>query len=195
MKKCGIYGLKKYGFGGFNKIILEECSPTDEVLTEREDYWIKYYDSIKKGYNLREAGPRGKFSLESRKKMSVAQTGHKHSIETRNKMKGRKSSYENISKANQSNLGRIYTSEHRMNISNGKLKSKKKLTNEERERIKVGIHKAFVEGRYKKNKIPKIEIENIKYLYLSGTMNKRQLSIKYGVTAGSMSKFIKKNVI
>lgn len=42
--------LKVIGKDNFNFVILEECS-CDE-LDEREDYWIKFYNSVEEGYNL-----------------------------------------------------------------------------------------------------------------------------------------------
>jgi group I intron endonuclease len=38
-------------------------NPTKQILEEREDYWINYYDSINKGYNMQGA-VRGTFSNE-----------------------------------------------------------------------------------------------------------------------------------
>jgi len=46
-------------------------------------------------------------------------------------------------------------------------------------------------GKCKKNKIPFTEYENIKSLYLSGSMNKRKLAFKYGVTPASIAKILK----
>lgn len=46
--------IKKYGKDAFTFEILEECSL--QQLNERESYWIKYYDTIKNGYNCSEGG-------------------------------------------------------------------------------------------------------------------------------------------
>lgn len=46
--------FKKYGFENFSFEILEECKT--EELDEEEIYWIKYYDSYNKGYNLTGGG-------------------------------------------------------------------------------------------------------------------------------------------
>lgn len=48
--------IQKYGKDNFSLEILEECS--DELLDEREKYWIKYYDSFKNGYNVTAGGRR-----------------------------------------------------------------------------------------------------------------------------------------
>lgn len=42
--------LNKYGKDNFDFSIIEECPK--ELLDEREQYWIKYYDSYNNGYNL-----------------------------------------------------------------------------------------------------------------------------------------------
>jgi group I intron endonuclease len=64
-----------YGSKSFSFSIIEYC--TEEELTEREDYWIKYYDTLdrKYGYNLREAGSSGSFRPESIERMRKAQLG------------------------------------------------------------------------------------------------------------------------
>ena len=62
----------------------------------------------------------------------------------------------------------------------------------ERTRISEGVQKAVMEGRYHKNKVPKEEYETICKLYLSGTINKRQLAFKYGITPPSMQKLLQR---
>lgn len=47
--------IKKYGKGEFKKYILEECNLED--LNEREQYWIKYYNTfLGEGYNMDDGG-------------------------------------------------------------------------------------------------------------------------------------------
>lgn len=56
-EKSGIpldVAIKKYGKDAFTFEVIEEC-PLDK-LNERESYWIKYYDTIKNGYNCSEGG-------------------------------------------------------------------------------------------------------------------------------------------
>lgn len=62
----------KYGENCFVFSIIEECS--ENVLTEREQYWIDYYGGInsKHTYNFRQAGSRGQMSEETLRKMSEA---------------------------------------------------------------------------------------------------------------------------
>lgn len=46
--------LRKYGEENFVWTILENCD--DELLDEKEKYWISYYETYKKGYNATEGG-------------------------------------------------------------------------------------------------------------------------------------------
>lgn len=41
--------IRKYGLENFDFIIIEECN--NKILTEREIYWTKYYNSVNNGYN------------------------------------------------------------------------------------------------------------------------------------------------
>ena len=77
-------------------------------------------------------------------------------------------------------------------MSLGNLKCEKIFTEEERKNISGGVQKAIQEGRYHKNKIPKEEYNNIKNMYLSGNMNKRQLAFKYGINPSSMQKLLQR---
>lgn len=46
--------IQKYGKDAFTYEIIEECSI--EELNQKEQYWIKYYNSMKDGYNCSEGG-------------------------------------------------------------------------------------------------------------------------------------------
>lgn len=43
--------MRKYGLDNFIFEIIEECPPDNDILSEREKYWINYYDSYNNGYN------------------------------------------------------------------------------------------------------------------------------------------------
>lgn len=79
--------IKKYGYDGFNKIILEVCPSDQSTINEREIFYIKFYDSIKKGYNLKEGGSHGTHTDETRKKLSISNTGKIHSEKTKEKIR------------------------------------------------------------------------------------------------------------
>lgn len=49
--------LRKYGFNNFTFSIIEECS--ENLLNEKEKYWIQYYDSYQNGYNETLGGDTG----------------------------------------------------------------------------------------------------------------------------------------
>lgn len=46
--------IQKYGKDAFTYEIIEECTPQE--LNQKEQYWIKYYNTIKEGYNCSEGG-------------------------------------------------------------------------------------------------------------------------------------------
>ena len=43
--------LREYGIDAFKFEVLEKCSLKQEILDEREHYWIEYYNSYNNGYN------------------------------------------------------------------------------------------------------------------------------------------------
>jgi group I intron endonuclease len=201
-----------YGEENFIFIIETECDPSMLVCEEQKrlnEFYGKEYC-----YNLSPSADRpnlgiprspetktkisiatrgkSKFSIEQKEKMSRDRLGKTHTEETKLKMRGRESSVDNISKAHLANTGRIYTDAHRKNISEAHRKLNRTLTEEQRIKVRIGVKKAVLEGRYKKNKIPENERENIKDLYLYKKMNKRQLAIRYQVTPSSMGKYLKK---
>jgi len=51
--------IHKYGKQNFNISLLEECPI--ENLNEREKYWIAFYDSYNKGYNLTLGGQQSNY--------------------------------------------------------------------------------------------------------------------------------------
>ena len=61
--------IKKYGWEDFTKSILEDNLTIDEA-NEKEEYYIKLYNTIEDGYNLKTGGFNNLFSEESKEKMS-----------------------------------------------------------------------------------------------------------------------------
>lgn len=52
---CAIHhAMKKYGIEHFNIEEIEKCD--NDILSEREKYWIAYYDAYENGYNLTPGG-------------------------------------------------------------------------------------------------------------------------------------------
>lgn len=60
--------IKKYGWNNFVWGIIEECEI--DVLSERESYWINFYESHLFGYNLTLGGDGG-FNLSQLKKFTI----------------------------------------------------------------------------------------------------------------------------
>lgn len=58
------YAFHKYGVDNFIFEVLEECK--QEELNEKEQYWIKYFDTFENGYNLTLGGDGTlKYSIEA----------------------------------------------------------------------------------------------------------------------------------
>jgi len=68
--------IKKYGYDGFEKRIIEMCDPDidQESLDLKESSWINHYNSIKNGYNLKGGGSKGKHSEETKQKIREARS-------------------------------------------------------------------------------------------------------------------------
>ena len=62
----------KYGIENFDFIVQEEIV-NHELLTEREQYWINYYDSINNGYNCIDARDPMKFENNIKAKLTFDQ--------------------------------------------------------------------------------------------------------------------------
>lgn len=75
--------LVKYGYDAFEKRIIEVCDENvpQDVLDAKEMSWIKHFNSVEHGYNLTTGGRGGKKSAETRKRMSLANTGNVFSEE------------------------------------------------------------------------------------------------------------------
>lgn len=57
--------IRKYGIDNFSWEILEECS--ENLLNEREKYWISYYNTYKEGYNSTRGGENAEALIQWRK--------------------------------------------------------------------------------------------------------------------------------
>jgi hypothetical protein len=117
--------------------------------------------------------------------------GTKHSAHTLQKMKGRASSFRNIQKAYLANRGRIYSLEHKKNISLSlKLKNMKR-SDEVKEKIKKSVINAINNGNGVGFKL-RGKDEEIKQLYLSNNYTQKQLSMMYNVTSTSIYKLLQR---
>ncbi len=69
----------KYGFENFEIEILDYCF-TQKQMDDAEYYWIKFYDSINTGYNIKEGGRGGKHTNESNKKNRYSNARYEYTI-------------------------------------------------------------------------------------------------------------------
>lgn len=77
--------LTKYGYIGFEVMMIEECS--EELLNERETHWIRHHDSFNNGYNCNEGGNQVRMTEETRQKIGAKSKGRKHTEETKEKLR------------------------------------------------------------------------------------------------------------
>jgi len=114
-EKCyigsGIYflnAIRKYGKENFKRTDLRECN-CQEDLNLWEQYFIKLYNSLSpNGYNLDLGGTgKGMRSESTKKKLSIINTGKKHTEETKRKM-------------SESGKLKVFTEEHKRNMSEAK---------------------------------------------------------------------------
>jgi len=79
----------KYGKENFEYFILEYLDKEESILSERELYWINYYDSINpsKGYNLRlDVSSKCIVSTSTREKLKIATSKRFEKLEEREKV-------------------------------------------------------------------------------------------------------------
>jgi group I intron endonuclease len=72
--------LKKYGYENHIFEIIEECE--ENMLHEREIYWINYYNCINEGLNIRLGNRNGSLTEETKQKISEALKGRPITWET-----------------------------------------------------------------------------------------------------------------
>ena len=76
--------IRKYGKDAFELIILQDNIKTKEELVDHENFWITHYRFLHCVYNTYGSTTKGQvFSEESRKKISDAGKGRKHTDEHR----------------------------------------------------------------------------------------------------------------
>jgi group I intron endonuclease len=103
---------KKYGKEIFTKIILEENIIDENLLSIKEKYYIKKYNTFNNGYNLSEGGDGGGSWINKKTK---EEKEHISNIK-REKNLGRKFSKETLEKMSLAKKGIPLTEEHKRNI-------------------------------------------------------------------------------
>ena len=67
--------LTKYGYNNHKFEIIEECN--EDILHEREIYWIKHFNCIEEGLNIRLGNRTGALTNNTKQKISEALKGRK----------------------------------------------------------------------------------------------------------------------
>jgi group I intron endonuclease len=133
--------ITKYGKHNFEFKVIDTANSHDE-LNKKEIYWINVLNSIApNGYNLRKGGDSGGLlSEQTKKKISLAQKNKKISDKHKKRLSELNSGKNNPMYGKTPNLGKIYTDEHRSNISNS-LKGRKhcKSSIEKIRKKKIGV--------------------------------------------------------
>ena len=150
---------KKYGKETFDKIILEESINNEELLSIKEIYYIKEYDTFNNGYNLTEGGDGGgswinKKTIEEKEKIANIK---------KEKNKGRTFSKETLEKMSIAKKGKSLSDEHKKNISKSQSginhpwfgrkhseESKLKIS-EKRKGVKKPLHSEFMKKNNPRN--------------------------------------------
>jgi len=152
--------LRQYGFENFEWYELEKCFNKEELdLAERK--WIKYFDSIENGFNLKEGGSYGKHYEETKKKISDGRLGENNPAYGKPSWNsGKKLSEEHCKNLSKSHLGQ---NPWNKGVNTGQ-KNASKLTLKEVEEIRkqynIGIKQSLLAKKYKvhRNTIRKIII-------------------------------------
>lgn len=77
--------MDKYGVDTFS-IETVGMASSQENTNYLEIYFIEYFDSIENGYNIKGGGSNGKLNEESKKKISVSNTGKIRTQEAKDKI-------------------------------------------------------------------------------------------------------------
>jgi len=103
--------LQKYSYEKHIFETIEECS--EDLLNEKEIYWINYFNSVNEGLNLKYGGLGGKHSEETKQNISKSLMGKKQSKETiekrSQKLKGQKRSDYTKQLMSEAGKGKIIT--------------------------------------------------------------------------------------
>lgn len=147
--------IRKYGEENFLFEVVENCE--DEVVNEREVYWVQYFDSFKCGYNMTSGGDHFDHSEETKEKIGNHFRGKHLSEEHKQRLReanlGKKPpphTPEVLQRMSESMKGKNTgpkSAEHRAKLAEARRKWK--LTDEQKERIKADKKPVSEETRKK----------------------------------------------
>lgn len=113
--------INKYGWDQFIHEILEDKITTQDKANERETFWIRFYDSVKNGYNEDYGGNVREWSEERRLRASLSHKGRKLTgVALENVRRATRISAKNPErnkKISQALSGRKLSESHRLKIS------------------------------------------------------------------------------
>ena len=174
--------IKKYGIENFAKEILEECD-NNEILCEKEKYWIKQYNStnLQIGYNITEGGDGGDtFSnnpnqLGIRKKISDTMKTRVFTEKHRfNLSKNHMSTKHKKGKTYEEMYGKERADEYKakLRLSRQKYKTEKERLGENYDKVIL-----LLKDRFKGDNNP---MKKNKYLWYNNPLNNHVTRIKEG---------------
>lgn len=151
--------LIDYGFKNHQFEFIEECKPED--LYEREIYWVKHYNSVEGGLNIRNGGRNGTLSDGTKDKISKS-------------LKGRKVTWV----VNRELISKKVKEYHRLNPNSLKGKKRKKIE---------GTSRSW----YRELLVSPNLINEIRTKYKTKLFTISQLSREYGISWGTADNIIK----
>jgi len=181
------YAIRKYGKANFRVEQVQVCSSQAELDLAEIDWCNRLNTMSPNGYNLKAGNGRGTFSIETRRKISLANKGKKVSEETRKKLsvshKGIKLSQAAKDKLSEFNKGKKLSEEHKKSIAAAVAKDYV-LVDPNGDIITINNMKAFCEENgYSKSKMS--ELVNGKRLIYRGWTVRRELMSELDIDEGN----------
>lgn len=154
--------FQKYGIENHSFEMIEECS--EEYLSEKEIYWILFYDSVNKGLNIRIGNRNG--SLTDQTKLKIGES-----------LKGRKNTWSTSEKNGDKISKRL--KEYYQHPEN-----KEKISKGLKEYYKNNTHKP------KPKLVPEPIVKEIREKFATGDYSKSDLSREYNISWGTVKNII-----
>lgn len=164
--------LLQYGYDNHIFEILEECDIKE--LRSKEKYYIKKYNSIEEGLNIREGSGSYKMSQEGKKNISKA-------------LKGRKITWDNNKKKISASLKEYYKDEkNREKISKG---LKEVWSEDFKKQHSDHLKDIFLK---RGNRLSQEKIQKLRKMFNTGKYTKSDLSREFNISWGSVKNIIEK---
>jgi len=179
--------LAKYGKDNFFIEPLAYCE-TQKQSDKAEIYFIKHFDSIKNGYNLRYGGSHGKLSEETRRKISKAHIGLNTWTKGRLRSKETKNKISSSLIGNTHRRGKVASKKTKTKMSASKIGNKNRLGIKHSEETKARISKTSSganNGNAKTNYNTACKIRN------DITRSQRALASKYRLSKTTIGRILR----